>query len=400
MGIELFEKALPILDTIEKNGFEAYFVGGSVRDYIMDRAVHDIDITTSATPDEIEAMFDHTIPIGREHGTVNVVYQGDNYEVTTFRAESDYVDHRRPSEVYFVRDLYKDVQRRDFTINAIAMDKNYKLYDYFEGQDDINHRLIRTVGNAQERFGEDALRILRGLRFQSQLAFIIDKLTYIAMKEQIADIEHLSIERIVVELKKLISGQNVKESYNNLLKLGLFTHVPFFKDVDMTEVKIDTSISFELWLAIIVTKCQPQTSLSKLKISNKEKSDIQHYSKIMTALPQINSKKDLKLCVYDYGKTNILEVLNIQSILHDNDLAVASPLIVNEQTINEIANQLSIQNRKEMNVNGGDLLNHFQKKSGPWLKELLRKIECAIITGKVQNTKDEILKWVDDNVKI
>ncbi|WP_154836846.1 CCA tRNA nucleotidyltransferase [Staphylococcus sp. Marseille-Q1834] len=400
MGIELFEKALPILDTIEKNDFEAYFVGGSVRDYIMDRAVHDIDITTSATPDEIEDMFDHTIPIGREHGTVNVVYQGDNYEVTTFRAESDYVDHRRPSEVYFVRDLYKDVQRRDFTINAIAMDKNYKLYDYFEGQDDINHRLIRTVGDAQERFSEDALRILRGLRFQSQLDFIIDKMTYIAMQEQIEDIEHLSIERIVVELKKLISGQNVGESYSNLLTLGLFAHVPFFKDIDMNQVKIETPIRFEMWLAIIITKCQPQTSLSKLKISNKEKSDIQLYSKIMTVLPQINNKDDLKLCVYDYGKTNIQEVLNIQSILHANSLATASPLIINEQTINEIANQLPIQTRKDMNINGGDLLNHFQKKSGPWLKELLRKVEGAVVTGKVQNTKDEILKWVDDNVKI
>ncbi|GGG85075.1 CCA tRNA nucleotidyltransferase [Staphylococcus pragensis] len=400
MGIELFEKALPILDTIEKNDFEAYFVGGSVRDYIMDRAVHDIDITTSATPDEIEDMFDHTIPIGREHGTVNVVYQGDNYEVTTFRAESDYVDHRRPSEVYFVRDLYKDVQRRDFTINAIAMDKNYKLYDYFEGQDDINHRLIRTVGDAQERFSEDALRILRGLRFQSQLDFIIDKMTYIAMQEQIEDIEHLSIERIVVELKKLISGQNVGESYSNLLTLGLFTHVPFFKDIDMNQVKIETPIRFEMWLAIIITKCQPQTSLSKLKISNKEKSDIQLYSKIMTVLPQINNKDDLKLCVYDYGKTNIQEVLNIQSILHANSLATASPLIINEQTINEIANQLPIQTRKDMNINGGDLLNHFQKKSGPWLKELLRKVEGAVVIGKVQNTKDEILKWVDDNVKI
>lgn len=400
MGIELFEKALPILDTIEKNDFEAYFVGGSVRDYIMDRAVHDIDITTSATPDEIEDMFDHTIPIGREHGTVNVVYQGDNYEVTTFRAESDYVDHRRPSEVYFVRDLYKDVQRRDFTINAIAMDKNYKLYDYFEGQDDINHRLIRTVGDAQERFSEDALRILRGLRFQSQLDFIIDKMTYIAMQEQIEDIEHLSIERIVVELKKLISGQNVGESYSNLLTLGLFAHVPFFKDIDMNQVKIETPIRFEMWLAIIITKCQPQTSLSKLKISNKEKSNIQLYSKIMTVLPQINNKDDLKLCVYDYGKTNIQEVLNIQSILHANSLATASPLIINEQTINEIANQLPIETRKDMNINGGDLLNHLQKKSGPWLKELLRKVEGAVVTGKVQNTKDEILKWVDDNVKI
>lgn len=107
MGTELFNQAKPILEKIEQHGFEAYFVGGWVRDYLMNRHIHDIDITTSATPDEIESIFEKTIPIGREHGTINVVYQGTNYEVTTFRAEAEYVDHRRPSEVYFVRDLKK-----------------------------------------------------------------------------------------------------------------------------------------------------------------------------------------------------------------------------------------------------------------------------------------------------
>ena len=120
MDNELFEKALPILNQIETHHFEAYFVGGAVRDYIMHRTIHDIDITTSAMPDEIEDIFEHTIPIGKEHGTINVVFNNENYEVTTFRSEGDYLDHRRPSEVHFVRNLYEDVQRRDFTINAIA----------------------------------------------------------------------------------------------------------------------------------------------------------------------------------------------------------------------------------------------------------------------------------------
>ena len=172
MSYNLFERAKPILNEIQQYGFEAYFVGGSVRDYLMNRAIHDIDITTSATPDEIESIFDKTIPVGKQHGTINVVFNHENYEITTFRAEDDYIDHRRPSEVYFVRDLYQDIQRRDFTINAIAMDINYKTYDYFDGEKDIRNKCIRTVGNAQARFEEDALRIIRGLRFQSQLCLL------------------------------------------------------------------------------------------------------------------------------------------------------------------------------------------------------------------------------------
>ncbi|MGA4513673.1 CCA tRNA nucleotidyltransferase [Staphylococcus caledonicus] len=400
MGIELFEKAQPILETIENNEFEAYFVGGSVRDYLMNRAIHDIDITTSATPDEVEEMFDKTIPIGKEHGTVNVVYNKENYEVTTFRAEAEYLDHRRPSEVYFVRDLKEDLQRRDFTINAIAMDRNYNVYDYFDGQRDINQQVIRTVGNAQERFSEDALRIVRGLRFQAQLGFSLDEATYSAMQGQIADIEHLSIERIIVEFKKLIKGKNVSQSYHNSLNLGLFNYVPFFKELDMSETTITVPVSFEIWLAILMAKSQSERSLAILKLSNKEKSMIQLYKKIILELPNVNSKDAFRIFVYDYGEQNILEIFSIQSLLTLNNLAISSPLIVNAQSINEVAQQLPIQERKEMNINGGDLLNYFHKKSGPWIKEVLREIECAIITNKVQNVKKEILEWVKDNVKI
>ena len=152
MTNNLFEKAKPILESLQSHDFQAYFVGGSVRDYIMNKSIHDIDITTSATPDEIESVFEKTIPIGREHGTINVVYKGEQYEVTTFRAEGEYIDHRRPNEVYFVRNLFEDVRRRDFTMNAIAMDMQYQIHDYFNGQQDIIDNIIRTVGNPSERF--------------------------------------------------------------------------------------------------------------------------------------------------------------------------------------------------------------------------------------------------------
>ncbi|UDI78257.1 CCA tRNA nucleotidyltransferase [Staphylococcus taiwanensis] len=400
MGTELFLKAIPILEKIEEHGYEAYFVGGSVRDYLLNRPIHDIDITTSATPDEIESLFDKTIPIGKEHGTINVVHLGENYEVTTFRAEAEYIDHRRPSEVYFVRNLKEDLQRRDFTINAIAMDKDFKVYDYFGGQMDLEQHVIRTVGTAQERFSEDALRIIRGLRFQSQLNFTIENETFLAMQNQIADIKHLSIERIIVEFKKLITGKNVNQSYNNMLQLNLFNYVPFFKELNMSMTEITDSIRFELWLAILITKEQPQSSLTTLKMSNQEKTDIQLYHRIIVELPKITTKEALKMFVYDFGEAKILDVLSIRFILEDNHIKTGSPLVLNPQSIQEVTSQLPVKQRKDIVVNGSDLIDYFQKKSGPWLKEVLREIECAVVTQKVQNTKQEILKWVNNNVKI
>ncbi|WP_394856217.1 CCA tRNA nucleotidyltransferase [Staphylococcus borealis] len=400
MGTKLFTQAKPILEKIEHHGFEAYFVGGSVRDYLMDRPIHDIDITTSATPDEIESIFDKTIPIGKEHGTINVVYEGTNYEVTTFRAESDYVDHRRPNEVYFVRDLKEDLQRRDFTINAIAMDKDFKIYDYFDGQTALQQQIITTVGIPHERFDEDALRILRGVRFQSQLNFTISHHTFEAMRHHITDIEFLSIERIVVELKKLIQGQNVSESYTTLLTLKFFNYVPFFKDLDMKATRINTPISFELWLAILKTIEQSDTPLSSLKISNKEKAKINQYHKLLLEMPKISTKNQLQLFVYDYGANNILDIIDIIPLLKENNIKVASPLIFNYQSIKEINHQLPIKNRKALNINGGDILKVVSKKSGPWLKEVLRQIESEVVTHKVSNSKDELLKWVKENVKI
>lgn len=400
MDKSLFEQAKPILEHIQENGFEAYYVGGSVRDYVMKRDIHDIDITTSATPDEIESIFSHTIPVGKEHGTINVVYNHENYEVTTFRAEDDYLDHRRPSGVTFVRDLYEDLQRRDFTMNAIAMDTEYQLYDYFGGQQDINNRIIRTVGLPEERFQEDALRMIRCLRFQSQLSFEIANDTFEAMRLQMADIKFLSIERIVIELTKLIRGINVAQSFKHLKRLNAFNYMPYFEHLEMNKININEPITLELFIAIVSVKFDKHTSVKPLKLSNRQLRDIQQYKQIIMTLPNIETKEQFKMFVYDYDITLIENVLSASEVLMENDIQGFQPLIVNHQTINEINHQLPMNNRKEMNVNGGVIMSHLNKKSGPWLKDVLRQIEIAIVTDKVNNKETEILKWVDNHVKI
>ncbi|HFB2243874.1 TPA: CCA tRNA nucleotidyltransferase [Staphylococcus aureus] len=400
MDKSLFEQARPILEQIQDNGFEAYYVGGSVRDYVMGRNIHDIDITTSATPDEIESIFSHTIPVGKEHGTINVVFNDENYEVTTFRAEEDYVDHRRPSGVTFVRDLYEDLQRRDFTMNAIAMDTAYKLYDYFDGQQDINNRIIRTVGIAEERFQEDALRMIRCLRFQSQLSFDIAMETFEAMRTQMADIKFLSIERIVIELTKLMRGINVEESFNHLKSLKAFNYMPYFEQLDMNQINVTEPIDLELLIAIVSVKFDINYSLKPLKLSNRQVKDINQYIQIMNALPSIITKEQLKMFVYDYDTNLIKNVMVAADVLKANDIQGHEPLIVNLQTIDETLHRLPMYNRKDMMVNGGVLMAHLNAKSGPWLKDVLRQIEIAIVTGKVSNEETEILKWVDNHVKI
>ncbi|EOB7322499.1 CCA-adding enzyme [Staphylococcus aureus W34839] len=400
MDKSLFEQARPILEQIQDNGFEAYYVGGSVRDYVMGRNIHDIDITTSATPDEIESIFSHTIPVGKEHGTINVVFNDENYEVTTFRAEEDYVDHRRPSGVTFVRDLYEDLQRRDFTMNAIAMDTAYKLYDYFDGQQDINNRIIRTVGIAEERFQEDALRMIRCLRFQSQLSFDIAMETFEAMRTQMADIKFLSTERIVIELTKLMRGINVEESFNHLKSLKAFNYMPYFEQLDMNQINVTEPIDLELLIAIVSVKFDINYSLKPLKLSNRQVKDINQYIQIMNALPSIITKEQLKMFVYDYDTNLIKNVMVAADVLKANDIQGHEPLIVNLQTIDETLHRLPMHNRKDMMVNGGVLMAHLNAKSGPWLKDVLRQIEIAIVTGKVSNEETEILKWVDNHVKI
>lgn len=198
------EHVLNILETLEKNGYEGYAVGGCVRDALLGREPEDWDITTSARPEQVKALFRRTIDTGIRHGTVTVMMGDSGYEITTYRMDGEYEDHRHPKEVRFTPRLEDDLERRDFTINAMAYNPKTGIVDRFQGMADIGARCIRCVGDARERFGEDALRMLRGIRFAGQLQFDIEPDTLAAIREKAPTLVKVSAERVRTELTKLL----------------------------------------------------------------------------------------------------------------------------------------------------------------------------------------------------
>lgn len=211
MKINLPEKVKTIIATLMEQGYEAYAVGGCVRDTLLGREPQDWDITTSAKPEEVKELFSHTIDTGIQHGTVTVMLGKTGFEVTTYRIDGEYQDARHPKEVTFTSNLLEDLKRRDFTINAMAYNEETGLVDAFHGMEDLKQGIVRCVGNAKERFTEDALRMLRAVRFSAQLGFEMETKTRKAIEELAPTISKISAERIQIELVKLLVSPHPEE---------------------------------------------------------------------------------------------------------------------------------------------------------------------------------------------
>ncbi len=224
-----------IIDTLYNAGYEAYAVGGCIRDSIMGRTPHDWDITTSAKPEEIKRLFRRTIDTGIQHGTVTVMIKSEGYEVTTYRVDGDYSDHRRPDRVDFADELSEDLRRRDFTVNAMAYNDRVGLVDLFGGLSDIENKVIKCVGEPDERFNEDALRILRAVRFSAQLDFEMEEKTREAIKDHVKELSFVSAERIEAEFTKLIMSSH-PEKLEDAYELGITkVFIPEFDAMMETE---------------------------------------------------------------------------------------------------------------------------------------------------------------------
>ena len=220
MKMKLPENVNRIIHRLQKEGYDAYAVGGCVRDTLLGREPKDWDITTSARPEAVKSLFSHTIDTGIQHGTVTVMLDHVGYEVTTYRIDGEYEDSRHPKEVIFTRNLVEDLKRRDFTINAMAYNDESGLVDVFEGEQDLKKGVIRCVGNAHDRFGEDALRMLRAVRFAAQLGFSIEEQTRAAVADLALTLSKVSAERIQMELVKLLTSANPQEM-REVYELGL-----------------------------------------------------------------------------------------------------------------------------------------------------------------------------------
>lgn len=220
MLMQIPEQVAFIINRLEMHGYEAYAVGGCVRDALLGRVPHDWDITTSARPEQVKAVFKRTIDTGIQHGTVTVMEDHIGFEVTTYRIDGEYEDGRHPKEVQFTPDLREDLRRRDFTINAMAYSPKTGIVDLFGGREDLKNGIIRCVGSAGERFNEDALRIMRAVRFAAQLGFSIEKKTCEAVKMLAPNLKKISAERIQAELSKLLLSPH-PECFRKLYETGI-----------------------------------------------------------------------------------------------------------------------------------------------------------------------------------
>lgn len=235
--VELPEKVKYIIDKLSHSGYEAFAVGGCVRDVILGRMPNDWDITTSATPEQVKSIFKRTIDTGIEHGTVTVMVDHEGFEVTTYRVDGEYKDGRHPDSVQFTPELREDLKRRDFTINAMAYNEEKGIVDEFGGVEDLKNGIIRCVGEATERFNEDALRILRAVRFAAQLGFDIEDSTAQAIRKLASNLEYISKERIATELDKMLMSPN-PDMIGKAYELGITKWImPEFDRMMETEQK-------------------------------------------------------------------------------------------------------------------------------------------------------------------
>ena len=388
-----FQEALPVLEKIKAAGFEAYFVGGSVRDALLQRPIHDVDIASSSYPEETKRIFDRTVDVGIEHGTVLVLENNREYEVTTFRTEDVYVDYRRPSKVSFVRSLEEDLKRRDFTINALALDENGQVIDLFHGLNDLEKQILRAVGTAAERFNEDALRIMRGFRFQAALDFDLEQDTFVAMKDCAPLLEKISVERIFIEFDKLLLAPFWRKGLEALLTSGA---IEFLPDLKESRAKLERlfeldsefrfSASEQAWAALLLALDVQNVKgfLKKWKTSREFAKKVED----LVEIAAIRSERDLtKRDCYDY---------DIDLLQQAEELRKAQGLPVNFSAIQNLDASLTIHNKQEMVVNGGMLMREFSFEPGPKLGQILKELEYAIVDGHLPNDLEAIYAYTKE----
>lgn len=387
---EEFQAAIPVIRQLEENGFEAYFVGGSVRDSLLQKRIHDVDIATSAFPSEIKAIFPRTVDVGIEHGTVMVLWKSSSYEITTFRTESSYQDYRRPDHVTFVRSLEEDLKRRDFTINAFAMDKEGTVFDYFTGLTDMQNQLIRAVGNPHTRFHEDGLRMMRAIRFQSNLGFQIEKQTCQAIKENSYILQKISIERVHDEFIKMMLGKHQHLAILSFLETNLYRYCPGFLQhatalKQFTKLSDDIKTEVQVWTLFGyfagLTTTNLESLLREWKSSNKL---ITEAKMALLALYERLSGPFSKELLYRLGEKLIAE---LEWLVH---LLTGDPY--DEMSLVRYAG-LPIHKRSELAINGGQLMQALGKSAGPWLGDLIENIERQVVIGELVNTPENIIAY-------
>lgn len=373
--------ALEILTIIENHQHEAYLVGGCVRDYLLNKEINDIDITTSATPKQLKEMFTRVILVHEEHDTVVVIYKKKTYEITTFRHKGK--EHEATLET--------DLNYRDFTMNALAMDKKGTIIDPFYGRNDIKNRQIKAVEDAHERYNEDPLRMLRAIRFASQFGFDIEHETFNAIMKNIRLIESVSIERITNEMRKLFQGDEVKKGIDYLIETKLTHYLPIFKDnpslLQSMPKNISSFYSFSEVIALfhyLDINISIQTWIKSWKCSNQEKKEAMT---LYSILKSYETEGFTSWLLYQLPSALDEAFVHLCNIIYPNALSV--------ENVKMERKQLPIHSRTELAIDGKKVIEYVpNRKPGVWIEQILQNVEKKVVLKELVNDEQRIKEWI------
>lgn len=363
-GDRMLESALKLLKELTSHDYKAYIVGGFVRDYLLGRESQDIDVCTNATPKEIKEVFEDSFLPTEDYGSVIVNKYGVRFEITTFRKEFSYQDHRKPVEIQYIDDLYQDLLRRDFTINAICIDENGEVIDFLGGRDDLERKLIRTIGDAADRFHEDALRILRAIRFATVLDFQLDASISSAILETRHLLSELSYQRKKEELDKIFASGHADKGIDLLLQYHLDKNLELEK---LSQVENTDSV-IGIWSVLDVDLLYP--------FSNNEKEMMADIRKAMS----LNNLDPMAL--YEYG-------------LYVNSVA-GEMKGLDKKKITESYNALIIHSRSDLDVTSEEIMECLDREPGEYLSDIYEDIEREVLYRRLPNQKQKLLSYIKE----
>jgi tRNA nucleotidyltransferase (CCA-adding enzyme) len=362
----MLEAALKIINKIEENGYKAYIVGGFVRDYLLGIESSDVDICTSAKPMELVEIFEGAVLPKDDYGSVSLMVKNTTFQITTFRTEIDYLDYRHPEEIEYVNDLNEDLIRRDFTINTICMDKDGKIIDRLGGRDDLNKKIIRTVGKSFDRFHEDALRILRAIRFSTKLDFELSDEVKEGIIKNKKLLDNISYSRKKEELDKIFTCSNARKGIDLLMDLGL-DEVLGLRNLDKVEV---TESLIGIWSIVEVDD-------DTYPFTNNEKELI---SKVREAM-NVNNLDPYNL--YKYG----LYVNSTAGILKG----------ISREDVARNYEKLVIQTRKDLDITSNDIIEKLGFKPGPSISKIYTALEKEVLYRRIDNNKNALINYCLEN---
>ena len=360
----MYKKAIEVLNKFYENGYLAYIVGGYPRDYLLDIETKDIDICTNASPKEIMEIFDTEGVSDIKYGSVKVIYKNYTFDVTTFRKDIKYEDNRKPVKIKYINSLKKDLLRRDFTINTICIDKDGNFIDMLGAKEDIDKKVIKTVGNPRYRLKEDSLRILRAIRFASILDFNIDDKTKNYIIKYGYLLKKLSGSRKKEELSKIFSSVNKEKARDLIISLGIDKYLGIMNLSNI--VMCDDIIG--IWSQLELEYEYPMSKSEK---------------ELMKKIREMLEVKIDKFSVYKYGLYVSTVVGSIKGISY--------------KEINKIYKNLPIYSKKDIDIKGKDIANILHKEPGNYLSDILLDIEDKIIDGSVSNDYDSLVEYIKNN---